>query len=214
MSYPVTVGAQDTSTPVRTSELLREFSNSITSDRVTVGEIVAALGGRGLGVLLAIFSLPNVLPSAVPFGNIATGIPPLIFTLQLVLGFDRLILPHFVARQTIATTTLQALIPRVAAVLAWFERLLRPRLCMFTTPHAERLFGILGVLLAIAGTLPIPFGHQIPSFGLVMMGLAMIEDDGLSMILGAIIGTLGLVFLGLLVFGLAHGVGFLLHLHL
>src|SRR5262245_9637199 len=98
MSYPVAAGTQEKARPVRTSELLREFGNSITTDRVTVGEIVAALGGRGLGVLLAIFSLPNVLPSAIPFGNVATGIPPLILTLQLVLGFDRLILPHFVAR--------------------------------------------------------------------------------------------------------------------
>ena len=103
----------------------------------------AALGGRGLGVLLAIFALPNVLPSAIPFGNIATGIPPVIFTLQLMLARrDRLMLPHFIApANRSARPPLKALIPRVAAVLSWFERLLKPRLAAMVSPtRAERIY--------------------------------------------------------------------------
>src|SRR5882672_4264733 len=67
--------------PTRTSALLREFALSLTGERVSIGDIVAALGDRGLGVLIAIFALPNILPSTVPFGNVLTGIPPLVSTL-------------------------------------------------------------------------------------------------------------------------------------
>ncbi len=59
--------------PIRTSELLRRFARDLPADRVTLGEIIAGLGDRGLGVLIAVFALPNILPSAVPFGNVPNG---------------------------------------------------------------------------------------------------------------------------------------------
>src|SRR5215472_15012971 len=89
--------------PTRTSEMLREFAASRTGKRVSIGEIVAALGDRGLGVLITIFALPNVFPSTVPFGNVLTGIPVIVFAVQLMLGVERLILPGIIARRTIRT---------------------------------------------------------------------------------------------------------------
>jgi len=211
MSYQATVGKAAKPEPSRTSDLLREFAASLAVERVTVGEIVAALGDRGLGVLIAIFALPNILPSTVPFGNVATGIPPLIFAVQLMLGFDRLILPRFVAMRTVGTHSLKAIVPKVAAVLSWFERLLTPRLSWVTGPRSERVFGLVCVLLAIVSTLPIPFGHNLPALGLVLIGLGLIERDGLAILIGAAIGTLGAVLLVLVLSGLAHGLGFLIH---
>jgi hypothetical protein len=120
-------------TPTRTSDLLRAFAHSLDSDRVTLAEIVAGLGDRGLGVLIAIFALPNILPSTVPFGNVATGIPPLVFAVQLMLGVDHLILPGFLARRKVGTHWLKAIAPKVADVLSWFERLLKPRMAWVTT---------------------------------------------------------------------------------
>ena len=106
--------------------------------------MVSALGDRGLGVLIAIFALPNILPSTVPFGNVATGIPPLIFAIQPMLGVHHLILPGFIGRRTIGTQ-LKALAPRVASVLFWFERLLTPRLEWVTVPRAEHIVGAVAI---------------------------------------------------------------------
>src|SRR5258705_1898729 len=130
MNYNASLGASVKTKPSRTSELLRQFASALTAERVTIGEIVSVLGNRGIGVLIAVFALPNVLPSTVPFGNMVTGIPPLIFAVQLTLGFKRLILPRFIARPTLSTEMLKAIAPRVAAVLSWFERLLTPRLSL------------------------------------------------------------------------------------
>jgi hypothetical protein len=210
MSYDVTLGTAAKPKPSRTSELLREFAASLAAERVTIGEIVAALGDRGLGVLIAIFALPNILPSTVPFGNVLTGVPPLIFAAQLMFGFDRLILPRFLARLTVRTQTLKVLAPKVAAVLSWFERLLTPRLSWVTGPYAERAFGFVCVVLSVIAMLPIPFGHNLPALGLVLIGLGLIERDGLAILLGAAIGVIGAVLLVLVVFGLAHGLGFIL----
>jgi hypothetical protein len=196
--------------PLRTSELLRRFARDLPEDRVTLGDIVSGLGDRGLGVLIAIFALPNILPSAVPFGNVPTGIPPLIFAVQLMLGVDHLILPNFLARRTVGTHWLKALAPRVASALSWFEALLRPRMAWVTVPRAERFVGAIAILLAAVSTLPIPFGHNLPALGLVLIGLGLIERDGLAIVIGATIGLIGTVLLALVVFGVAHGLSFII----
>src|SRR5258706_8358140 len=149
--------------PLRTSALLSEFARTRTAERVSVGEIVAALGDRGLGVMIAIFALPNILPSTVPFGNVLTGIPVIVFAVQLMLGMERLALPRFLSRLSIATSFFKAWAPRVAKLLAWFEALLRPRYGAMTSANAERAIGVLCMLLSIVSTLPIPFGHQLPA---------------------------------------------------
>jgi hypothetical protein len=204
-------GAHEEPIPVRTSEMLRRFARDLPEDRVTLGEIIAGLGDRGLGVLIAVFALPNILPSAVPFGNVPTGIPPLIFAVQLMLGIDHLIVPKFLARRTVGTHWLKALTPRVASALSWFEALLRPRMAWVTVPKAERVIGAIAILLAAVSTLPIPFGHNLPALGLVLIGLGLIERDGLAILLGAAIGLIGTVLLSLVVFGVAHGLRFIIH---
>jgi hypothetical protein len=191
--------------------MLRAFTSSVTSDRVSIAEIVAALGGRGLGVLIALFSLPNTISTPILFSNVLVAIPVLIFAVQLMLGFDRLMLPSVVARQTISTDMLKTVAPRVAAVLSWFERLLRPRFPAIAGSHMDQALGMLSIVLALASMAPIPFGHNLPALGLVMIGLGMIERDGLAILLGAVAGILGVVLLSLMVLGLAHGVGFLIH---
>jgi hypothetical protein len=199
--------------PTRTSEFLRDFAATLTAERTSVAEMIAGLGDRGLGVLLAVFSLPNILPSTVPFGNVATGIPPLIFAIQLTMGGHQLILPAFLERKTVSTRSLKTLAPRIASVLSWFERLLRPRLSWVTGGTWERVIGAVAILLALVSTTPIPFAHQLPSLGLTLIGLGLIERDGLAMLTGAAIGLTGIILLGLALFGLAHGLGFLFHHH-
>lgn len=213
MNYTAQSADLNKAKPTRTSELLREFALSLSGERVSIGDIVAALGDRGLGVLIAIFALPNILPSTVPFGNVLTGIPPLIFAVHLALGVDRLILPGFIARRSIRTTSMKALVPRVAGVLSWFERLLEPRLPGVTAVRSERLIGIICIVLAVVSTLPIPFGHNLPALGLVLIGLGLIERDGLAIIFGSAIGLIGAVLLGLVIFGLATGLRFIIHAH-
>ncbi|HMI97747.1 MAG TPA: exopolysaccharide biosynthesis protein [Micropepsaceae bacterium] len=213
MNKHADIEAEKGAHPTRTSDLLRAFAQSLTSDRVSLAEIVSGLGDRGLGVLIAVFALPNILPSAVPFGNVATGFPPLIFAIQLALGVDHLILPRFLARRTVGTHWLRAIAPRVASVLSWFERLLTPRVEWVTGPRAERIIGIIAIVLAMVSTLPIPFGHNLPALGLVLIGLGLIERDGLAILIGAAIGMAGSILLGLVIFGLAHGLSFIIHAH-
>jgi hypothetical protein len=210
MNYALPNVDMKSATPTRTSTLLRDFAATVTSERVSVGEIVAALGDRGLGVLIAIFAIPNMLPSAVPFGNSVVGLFPLIFAVHLACGFDRLMLPAFVANRSISTGTFKALVPRVATVLSWFERLLKPRFPGVTGLNIERVVGVICIVLALITIIPIPFAHNVPALALVLIGLGLIERDGLAIIIGAAIGVIGTVLYGLVLVGLASGLHFLI----
>ena len=197
----------------RTSQLLDDFARSLTKPYVTVGEIVGAFGDRGLGLLLAIFSLPNVIPTAVPGATIIFGIPSFIFAVELALGKKRLLLPGVLSRRRVETATFQKTTQQMVVALRWFERLLKPRFGLFTSPHAERFIGGFCIVLAIGAAAPIPFGHSLPALSLVLIGLGLVEADGLAILLGLTLGLIGFVVAGLVISGLAHSVSYLRHNH-
>jgi hypothetical protein len=82
-----------------------------------------------------------------------------------------------------------------------------------TTPRGERAIGILCMVLSVVSTLPIPFAHQLPALGIMLIGLGLIERDGLAMLAGAALGAVGIVTLGLIVVGIVHGAHKYLHIH-
>jgi hypothetical protein len=46
---------------------------------------------------------------------------------------------------------------------------------------------------------------------LVLIGLGLIERDGLAILIGAGIGMVGSILLALVIFGVAHGLSFIIH---
>ena len=109
--------------PARTSRMLRDFVDTLSGERVSLQDIVGALGDRGLGVLIAIFAVPNIFPSTVPFGNVATGLPVVFLSFHLMLGWQKLVLPHSIARRTISAKVMKSVTPKLAAILARIETL-------------------------------------------------------------------------------------------
>lgn len=192
--------------PPRTSQVLRDFASSLTAPRTSVAKIVSALADRGLGVLIAVFALPNIFPSTIPFGNSVTGIPVVVFALQLMLGMQHLLLPDAIGRLSVRSSVVKAVAPRVAGLLARIEGLLRPRQAWVTGAMAERVVGGVCLLLAVVSVIPIPLAHNLPAFGLLLAGLGLIERDGIAILAGLAIGLFGVVLLLLVVFGLAEGV--------
>ena len=192
--------------PERTSQLLREFAEGLIEERVSLAEIDRGLGDRGLGVLMAVFAVPNIFPSTVPFGNVITGIPTVLLAVHLMLGWRQLVLPQFLARRSIASRTLKSFAPKLAAVLARVEPLLSPRLAIASSPAAERIIGMLAFFLSILSALPIPFGHMVPALALMVIGLGLIEHDGAAILLGAAVGVVGILVFGLVLFGLTEGI--------
>ncbi|MBF0307243.1 MAG: exopolysaccharide biosynthesis protein, partial [Alphaproteobacteria bacterium] len=64
----------DAPPPARTSGILRDLAAGLPGERVTLGEIDAALADRAFGLLMLVFALPNTLPS-LPGMSAVLGMP-------------------------------------------------------------------------------------------------------------------------------------------
>ena len=182
------------------SELLRALAQQPDRERVSVRDLIDALGDRALGALLFLFAFPNVLP--VPPGTSAVlGLPLLFLAAQLMIG-RRPWLPAVVAARSMSHADFAALVRRISPWLKRAERLLRPRLSWLALPPMEYAIGALCLLLAIVLTLPIPLGNVLPAMAISLLALAVLERDGLWVLAGLAVALVSMLVVSGVIFAL------------
>lgn len=182
------------------SELLRALAQQPDRERVSVRDLIDALGDRALGALLFLFAVPNVLP--VPPGTSAVlGLPLLFLAAQLMIG-RRPWLPAVVAARSMSHADFAALVRRISPWLKRAERLLRPRLSWLALPPMEYAIGALCLLLAIVLTLPIPLGNVLPAMAISLLALAVLERDGLWVLAGLAVALVSMLVVSGVIFAL------------
>lgn len=164
------------------------------SDRVAVGDIVAAFGDRAFGALMLFFAAPNAFPMP-PGLSAVLGAPLLFITAQLMVGRSTLWLPGFICRRSLSRSAFRTLAEKLNPPLARLERYLTCRMTGLLSPPAERLIGAASLLLAAILFLPIPFGNMLPGFAISAFALGIIQRDGAAVVVGwlATIASLALV---------------------
>ena len=203
-STPVTDAAGPSASPVngrRTSVILREFLARHPEPRISLGALRDALEDRGFGILLFIFALPNLIPLNVPLLSAVLGVPLVLLGAQLAYGAHKPWFPNWLTERSFPRESFTAVVLRALPYLERIEKLLRPRLPALTTWTGERFVGSAVLILAIVLTLPIVFGNWLPSFAIAIIGLAIVEKDGLAIVVGLIFGVIGLIVAGAVVFG-------------
>ena len=182
--------AKPTDSPPRkaglTETLLLLTGQDNGPDQITLAEIVTRLDDQARGVLIILFALPNCIPS-IPGTSAVTGLPLVFLTLQMALNQPPW-LPAFIARRSISRARLADVLARAAPWLLKIERWIHPRLWVLTTDSAERLVGILGLILSLTIMLPIPLGNTLPSVALIIFSMGFIGRDG-AWILGGLFVT-------------------------
>jgi hypothetical protein len=178
----------------RTSQLLRDFVASHAEPRITLGALRDALGDRGFGVLLFIFALPNLVPVNIPLLSAVLGLPLVLLAAQLSYGRHKPWFPDWLTAQSFPRQSFASVVARALPFLERIERLLRPRLAVLLSWTGERLVGIAILILALILTLPIPFANWLPACGIAIFGLAIVEKDGVAVLVG-----LGFVFASVIV---------------
>ena len=159
---------------------------------VSVGQIRDALGDRSFAALLALFSVPNLLPFP-PGATLILGPPLVIVAVQMAMGQSRVWLPRFVLKKSISAGRFKSMANRHLPRLLKLERLVRPRYWPFAgSGWDDRIIGLFSLVLAVAVTIPIPFGNWLPALGILLIALALSERDGILFYAGIFIGILGL----------------------
>jgi hypothetical protein len=186
---------------LRTSTLLRDFVASATGPRITLGALRDALGDRGFGVLLFIFALPNLIPVNIPLLSALLGAPLVLLAVQLSYGRHKPWFPRWLINQSFSRPGFAAIVNRALPHLERAERLLRPRLTFLLSWTGERLIGIAILILALILTLPIPLANWLPAFAIAMIGLAIVEEDGVAVLAGLAVGVVSLMVAATVIWG-------------
>jgi hypothetical protein len=193
----------------RLSAILAALVADGTRQRIGIGELVSAMQDRAFGVLMFIFAIPNVLPTP-PGVSSVLGAPLLFLSLQLALGKSAPWLPKFIARRSLPAAEFGAVVRRVVPWIARAERLLKPRLGLLARPPCERLIGLVCLVLAIVLFLPIPLGNMLPALTIAILSLAILERDGVAVLIGYVLAAASLFIVAGVVYAMALSVIFLL----
>lgn len=194
--------------PPRLSEILTTLARDESRERISVHDMVETMRARAFGALLLIFAFPNILPTPPGTAGIL-GLPLLFLSAQMMLGLDPW-LPGFIARRSMARSTFQTLVERITPWLSRAERLLRARMELLAHPRAQRLLGALCLIVSVALVLPVPFANLVPSVALCIIGLGVLERDGLWIVLGVLAAFGSLAYVAGLAYALVKSAVFLL----
>jgi hypothetical protein len=158
---------------------------------VPLGEVLTDLGNRSFGWSIMVFGLINLIP--MPIGSqMVTGIPLLLLTAQMALGFSHVRLPAFVNSRRVRRRRFQGVVLWMQPVLQPLERIIQPRQGWLFQASCERLVGAYLFLVALALFLPIPLSGFISAFALFLAGVGLAERDGIVTLLGLLVGLVAL----------------------
>ncbi|QBX34362.1 exopolysaccharide biosynthesis protein [Paracoccus liaowanqingii] len=175
------------------SEVLSALAASWDQPRISVAQLMTALGDRGLIGLLLILAFANVIPNP-PGTSAVLGLPMLYLSWQLMRG-GMPWLPRFLAARSFDIGHFRTVVSRAMPYLNRVERLLRPRLPAFSGPLAKKLLGGICLILSIVLVLPIPFGNLLPAAAIAIIALGALERDGIWIAGGVLFGIVSTVFM-------------------
>ncbi len=169
------------------------FALSEDGTPVTIQVIMDRVSLKSFGILLAILSLPSALPVPAPGYSIPGGLALLILGTQMMRRREFPWLPQRVLTKEVHVGNKPRIIKMMIYFLRIFEFFIRPRFAfMFTNPILYRILGGIVFLCACSMVIPIPLTNTAPAFGVFLIGLSMIEEDGLLSAAGILAGMAGL----------------------
>lgn len=191
-------------TPGRSaSAMLEDLIEAFPGAKVSVGDLLDQLDARAYGMLLLVLALPMCVPN-VPGISTIFGILMLFPAIGMVVGARRLWAPAKLREREIDGDILRHTLRLAIPALKRVEYLIRPRLSSLTRFPMTIAVGLQTLLMALILILPIPFANWPPGMTVAMTALALLQRDGVLMLLTipAALISVGSVFFGAFV-GLA-----------
>ena len=177
----------------RTSELLAELADGNGDTLIPFSRLLEGFGRRAFGVLLLAVTLPSFIPFPVGVGAV-TGTLMVLVGLQMMLPMEQPWLPRFIRRRGLRRESFARFLVRLKPWLLRVERISRPRLTALSeAAPANFVTGLLVVLNGLLMSLPIPFTNYLFGVLMLLFSMALIERDGVMMIVAWILGAAAVV---------------------
>ncbi|PTX99414.1 hypothetical protein DB346_16335 [Verrucomicrobia bacterium LW23] len=168
--------------------------------KMTIRDIMHTLQDRSVAVLLILFCVPFLQP--IPMLGLSTPFGFVIGLLGMALALEREPwLPAFILNREVPRTLLKLLVEKGGWIVARVEHLLKPRLLALAAPGLPmRFHGINLAIMAFLLSLPIPFPwtNTAPAAAIMLLSLALLEKDGIFVILSYLAQLGTYIFFGVL----------------
>jgi len=184
----------------RLSTELRELLAGAGDNGLSIAELMDKLRDRGFGLVLVFLSLPSALPVPAPGYSTPFGIALILLTVQMLFGRKTPWLPRFILKRRIGPKLAKSMIGAAAAFFAKVEWLIKPRLAFFSGSFGEKMGAVIIIIMAALMTLPIPFTNTFPAMVIFVIGVALIERDGLLMLFSLVLGVLAVALYAVVVY--------------
>lgn len=170
-------------------DLIELFDNENT---VTFKEFISKINHKSFGLFLVLLALPAAIPVpatgyGTPFGIVLCGLG-----IQLLLKKKHLWFPNFIQTKQVPITKGSKTLGTMIKFVSFFEVFLRPRLQFLTKGIFYRLLGLLIIVCGISMIIPLPLTNTVPAFGIFIIGLSLLEEDGLAAIIGSMAALTGI----------------------
>ncbi|MGM3307986.1 exopolysaccharide biosynthesis protein [Anabaena sp. WFMT] len=186
----------------RFSQQIKSLLQRLAEQSLTIGDILAETSERGFSLVISLLVLPFLLPMPPGFTG-PFGAACLLLSAQMVLGRRTPWLPRKIANYQFPHAIAQIILHNLHRVTRMLEKITRPRLAQIAShPWIWRLNGLCIFWLTILLILPIPFTNPIPTVGILLLAVAMIESDGLLICISYVITALITLFFGFLGYAL------------
>lgn len=154
--------------------------------KVSIGDILDAIGNRSYGPALMIPALLELTPiGAIP------GVPTFIavilglIALQMLFGKRHLWLPGFIRNRSVSAEKVEKSSKKLRKMAAFLDKWFHGRLKALTTGVPVRIAAVL--IIGLCATVPplelLPFASSGPMLAVAAFGLALMVRDGLLMLI-------------------------------
>ncbi|MDJ0620774.1 MAG: exopolysaccharide biosynthesis protein [Calothrix sp. MO_192.B10] len=169
---------------------------------LSLEDILAETSERGFSLVIAVLVLPFLFPMPPgltgPFGGAC-----LILSAQIILGRRSPWLPRKIARYKFPRPFAKILLKNLRQVTRILEKITRPRFTKIANNYyVWRFNGLCIAWLALLLISPVPFTNPIPTIGILLLAVAMVESDGLLMCLSYIFTAFTTLLFGFIGYGL------------
>jgi hypothetical protein len=169
------------------TSIATDLQNGTKGTRVTVGDLIKSIEGRGFSALILFPALLVVLPTgAIPGMPAICAIIIILFAGQRLFGLKQVYLPQKLMKISIPREKLDGLLKKSKPALKFVDRFIEDRLGFLCNPITEHIIAGLCIVLALT-FFPlgiIPFAVLPPSMAILLMSLGLLARDGLLVLLG------------------------------
>ena len=172
--------------PTRLSDDLHAILACAAGNALSLRQIIEALRGRGLDVLVIIVVLPFCQPIPLPGLSTPFGVALMLFGFRIALR-QRPWLPEWLLRRELSYETLRRVVTGATAIAKRLEKVIHPRLRFVKHWWSFNLLN--GVAITSSAfilmlPLPIPFSNTLPAWAILLLALGMMEEDGAVIMVG------------------------------